>query len=253
MKKIAFWAKSHRWPARTLIITSFLVLNVLGYFAGRNLNELGIRLPSFFLILLITIFAIPFLMYPGRNTQQPGTQRNRSFRFRKTLDLTLATTGFLMMVFVANRPGSLSFFISRGYAVSTSHPGPGDSTFHLYKSPQAFAASLKNAQGERLAKKERRTLLKAQIRNIKKSDELSQSAKAGLIALSILIAAGLLYLVASLSCSLSCSGYDGLAVLTALGGTTLVVVLLLAVIRGINRKNKKKKAEPVPAGNGTGS
>lgn len=104
---------------------------------------------------------------------------------------------------------------------------------------------MKDANGKQLSWKERKKLLKAQVRAIKKADDLSNGAKVALIFLSALVALGLLFLVAALACDLSCSGSGAAAVLVGLAGTALIALLLVVVIRAILGK-KRKKPKPGP-------
>lgn len=92
--------------------------------------------------------------------------------------------------------------------------------------------------------------MKEQIKSIKKDKDLSKGAKTALIILSVLVAAGLFYIVLGLSCSLSCGGSDAAAVIVLLGGTALTIFLLVLAIRAITGKKKKKKinSEKPPTG-----
>ena len=94
--------------------------------------------------------------------------------------------------------------------------------------------------------KERKKLLKEQVRAIKNSKDPSNGGKAVLIILSVLVALLLIGLIASLACRIACGGSDALAVIVVLGGTALVIWLLIRVIRNINRK-KIKEPEKAPS------
>ena len=241
MKKISRWAKRNPHSAQITIIVSFIILNVLGYFIGRSLNDLGVMIPGAVLTGMILLCGSIILMYPKRGTNRNVSSKNSEYYKRKACEGLMATASFMMMICAANDPSVFWFTSTTANAVSHAPVVPHDSLSQKYKSPLAFAASLKNANGERLRGKERRKLLKEQIRNIKRSDDLSKGAKAGLIAISILIAAGLLYVVMAAACNLSCAGNDTAALLVAIGGTGLVVILLIIAIRSITRKKKKKE------------
>jgi hypothetical protein len=119
-----------------------------------------------------------------------------------------------------------------------------DSISKNYKSIKDLNASMQDENGNMLKWKERKKLLKHQIREIKKANDPSKGEKVLLVILSILVALGLLYLVAALSCSIACSGSEAIALLVAIGGTAGVILLLIFVIRAIYGKRRKKK-EPV--------
>ena len=65
------------------------------------------------------------------------------------------------------------------------------------------------------------------------------AGKAALILLTIVVALALLYLVAALSCSIACSGAEGLAFTVALLGTGGVVFLTVVVIRRILHRRRR--------------
>jgi hypothetical protein len=93
---------------------------------------------------------------------------------------------------------------------------------------------------KRILKKEFRHQLKVYVAAKIKGDS-SGADQALLILLAIIAACGLLYLVAALACSLSCSGSDAAAVLVALVGTVGVIWLLIYVIKQITHAKKKDK------------
>jgi hypothetical protein len=106
---------------------------------------------------------------------------------------------------------------------------------------------MKDANGNLLKWKERKKLLKVQVRAIKQTEDISKGGQIALIVLSCLVALGLVLLVASLACELSCNGSEGAAVIVGLLGTGLIVFLLVLAIRAITgRKRKAKKMEPEP-------
>lgn len=237
MKKISFWAKAHHWQARILIVVCYLLLTIIGTIIGLQLNDLSIQIPSWFMGSTIILFLAAGIIYPISN--------KRTYLFRKTCDSILAVCTFLMIIFAGNQYGGLS-----GWLVAANSPNEvqasviKDSSKTGYKSIQAFTSSMKDKDGKMLKWKERRKLLKTQLREIKKSDELSDGAKAGLTILCVVVALGLLYLVAAAACSLSCNGAEAAALLVGIGGLAAVVVLFVIAIRAIYNKKKKKVIPP---------
>jgi len=154
-----------------------------------------------------------------------------------------------MIVYFSNRPSEIfNYSTPLHAALPVSTNLPSDSTLKAYKTIEAFTASLKDETGKTLKWKEKKKLLKEQIRAIKKADDMATGAKVGLIILSVLVALGLLYLVAALACNLSCSGSAGAATAVMIGGAGLTVFLLIIVIRGIlGRKKKPKNNAKEPA------
>lgn len=240
MKKISYWAKEHKGKARIAIVVSYIFLNALAFFTGQFLNQIGIFLLPQFLFGCFFIFLVTFIAYPQK--RQKGTKLKPSayYRFQKTCDFVLAASTFCMIVCLCNRPERLFQFYPQVKAFVVVTP-PKDSVVKHYKSVSDFYSSLKDGKGNTLKWKERKKLLKQQIREIRKDNNLSKGNKIALIFLSCAVALGLIFLVAALACNLSCDGYGALAVIVGIGGTALIIFLLAVVIRAINGKKRKKK------------
>ena len=231
-RKISFWASKHKWPARFSIIISFLIMNGLGIYSGLLLNELNIVFTAWFLILSLLVFSIAWLTYPKIRS---GTYVNR-----KISDSVMIMSTFLMFMYFGNRQVT-PFNPSILYGANSNILSlPKDST-GKYKSPGEFKKSLYDQSGKPLKWKERKKLLKQQVKAIKKDRSLSDGGKVGLIILCVLLAVILAYGVAALSCSLSCSGSEGAAVVVAVLGFAGILLLTIFLIRSIVRKSKKEK------------
>ncbi|OSZ81541.1 hypothetical protein CAP36_09995 [Chitinophagaceae bacterium IBVUCB2] len=240
MKKLSVWAKNHKQSARIAIVISFLLIITTGIITGTLLNELGIIIPASALIVILCIYFISFLAYPSLR-QKTKIAADRFYQWQKICDFTLALSGFLIIVYVSNGDfRALRNIPVQNAAAASSTSLPGDSSQKTYKSISAFSASLKNEEGKKLRLKERKKLLKEQVKAIKNSTDMSKGGKIALIILSVIVALGLLSLVASLACGLSCNGSAAGAILVAIGGTALVVYLLVITIRAINGKKRKK-------------
>jgi hypothetical protein len=100
---------------------------------------------------------------------------------------------------------------------------------------------MKDETGKPLKWKEKKKLLKEQIRAIKKDKDVSNAGKVALIILSVAVALGLLYLIAVLACDLSCSGSEGAATVLMIGGAGLVVFLFILALGAILGKKKRQK------------
>ena len=84
-----------------------------------------------------------------------------------------------------------------------------------------------------------------QVRAIKRSKEPSTAGKVALILLSVIVAMTLVVGLVFLSCAISCNGGSGaLSWIVLLGGTALIVFLLVVVIRRILGVKKKKIKDP---------
>lgn len=240
MKKISLWAKNHPWSARFIIIFSFGLLNIAAIITGILLDELAVTLPPAMLTAVVAVYFISILFYPHKHEKRKLTPALFYIQ-QKTCDAILAAAAFFIMVCISNdRFRSLQYFPSL-HAATTSKPLPPiDSTVKKYKSIAAFSASLKDENGNQLKWKERKKLLKEQVRAIKKSKDISEGGKVALIILSVIVALGLIALVTALACELSCNGSDTAAAIIGIGGTALIVFLLVIAIRAITGRKRKK-------------
>jgi len=241
MKKISVWAKHHPWTARIIIVVSFILLNVLGFTTGLLLHDSGIYLPLAVLLFFACLYATGFIAYPFKTKN--GKYRLGASRYvrQKTCDILLAGSTYLMIVYCGNHKEILfRYSIPFNRALASNTILPKDSTLKTYKSIAAFKSSIKDVNGKLHSWKERKKLLKEQVSGIKKANDLSDGAKTALIILSVLLALGLIYVVAALACTLSCDGSEVAAVVVGIGGTGLVIFLLILVIRSILGKKRHK-------------
>ncbi len=241
MKKISVWAKHHVFAARCIIIISFLLMTIAGITIGILLDDLAIVIPSVIGDLVILLYVGGVIFYPFRSDKRK-IGADLFYKKQKTADFVLALSTFLLIVFISNhRFGNLHYFPSLPTAAATSLPG--DSTVKTYKSIAAFSASMKDENGKTRKWKARKALLKEQVKGIKKSTDRTKGEKVALIILSVLAALVLLSLVTMAACSLGCSGSEALAIIVGIGGTALVVLLLVHLIRSITGKTKKALAK----------
>src|ERR1700682_3026038 len=101
MKKISTWARGHKWPARILIIVSFILLNITGILTGRLLEGLNVFIPPFIFFLPVALFIYGILFYPLKSEKSrfsPG----RFYKRQKTMDFILASSAFCMVICICN-------------------------------------------------------------------------------------------------------------------------------------------------------
>lgn len=247
MKKISIWARDHKWPARIIIVFSILLLNVIGIYTGILLNDSGIKISVSLLFFFAILYAIGFISYPSKKNKEKKHSASAFYIRQKSCDFLLAFSTFCMFIYMGNHPGQ--FFqhnLAFNSAKATSFSFPKDSSVKSYKPINEFLASMKDANGNTLKWKERKLLLKEQVRAIKHSSEISNGNKTLLIILSVIAAILLIGLVASLACSLSCAGSEVAAFILGFGGTALIIWLLVVVIRKISRKKMKEPEKPQP-------
>lgn len=247
MKKISCWAKKNKTQARIAIIVSFILLNVFAFFTGYFLNQIGIFFLPGFLPGCFFIFLIALIAYPLKKRKETKLSPSAYYHLQKSCDFILAASTFCMIIYLSNRPERLFQFYPQIKAFVVAFPSK-DSLVKHYKPIRDFYSSLIDGKGNSLKWKERKKLLKEQVREIKRDTNTSKGEKIALIFLSVLAAAGLLFLVAGLACNLSCNGSDAAAAIVGIGGTALVIFLLVLAIRAINGKKRKSK---LASGNAT--
>ena len=241
MKQISFWAKNHIWPSRLLIITIHILLIVLAGYTGILLNELNIIIPTSCFIVVAIFTIMLWLNYPKHTRTSAVAKSSRSYYRRKLYDFSLGLTGFLLIVFAANKPALLSADTKNVYAKIV--PGTIDTTLNNHPLIQDFIASIKSNDVSKLNEKEKLGLIKKQIKTIKHSKDTTPGQKTLLIILSIIIALTLLMCLAALACSAACAGSGALAILLFAGGGFLTIFFLVRIIKNISHPRTKKEPE----------
>ncbi len=66
MKQISYWAKKHIWQSRLLIILVYILLNIIGIFTGKLLNEVNVIIPGLYFIACIIFTIALWIWYPDR-------------------------------------------------------------------------------------------------------------------------------------------------------------------------------------------
>jgi len=240
IKQLSFWAKKHKWASRFIIVFAFIIMNALGIITGVLFNSLNVTLSSLILVFTILIFLFAWFKYPSKKENSTAIEKTRSYFLQKTCDLVLIGSTFMMFVYFGNRQTSPVNYFAPVISAATTFSLPKDSS-KTYKSVDEFKKMMKDENGKTLKWKERKKLLKKQVKAIKNADDLSDGGKVLLIILCVLLALILAYGVAALACSLSCSGAEGAAVVVAILGLAGVILLTFFMIRGIVRKSKKEK------------
>ena len=240
MRKLSLWAKLNPHFARIIIVVSHILLIwIAGKFA-MQFTAAGVQLSVWWTYFFIILFIIVGLSYPSK-----GKYKNQEWKYikQKSCDLIAGICGFCLVFCFINQLNNGSFNQPAGAYVGVHHPA--------YKNPAAekLLQDFKNGEKEFFTRKEKRIIKEEfsyQVKEYVKDKLTGKKDEAGdalLIILSCIAAIGLLLLVASLACSLSCSGSDAAAAIVGILGVVGVIWGLVAVIKGINRKHRK------PSGN----
>lgn len=237
MKSISYWAKHNPRKARIIIALSHIVLILIACWVGFKIFLYDFKLPAFLLYLFVLMFFVAAAFYP------PVKKKN--YLRQKISDFTLAASTFCMIVCLANNQSVSTTIFNTTIASSNS------SVTAAKEPPTAeqILESLKFRDKSTLTKAEKRILkkeFKEQLKIYTKAKITGDKQKAsdtGLIILAIMVALGLFTLLATLSCSLSCNGAEGAAIVVALLGTAAIILGLVLVIKRINRGPRKKEEE----------
>ncbi len=235
MKSISFWAKHNPWKARLIIVVSHILLILIACWVGIKLFSYDFQIPALLLYLFILIFIIAAAFYPA--------EKKKNYLHQKISDFTLAASTFCMIICLANNQTISGTIFNTIKASSHSSIKPGKET----PTAEQILASLKYRDKSSLTKTEKRILkkeFKDQLKiytKAKISGNRSTAGDAALIMLAIIVALGLLYVVAALACGISCNGSEGAAIVVAVLGTAAVILGLVLVIKRITRGPRKKK------------
>jgi hypothetical protein len=226
MKRISLWAKRHKWSARLLVIIINILLIALAVNVGDLLQQLGIVFPALSITLCSIVCAILFVLYP--------VGERVSYHRRKIFDILVGGSSFILVLCISNSSTVITPNVTAHAAVYV-RPVVSPSAHPVLE----FIKIIQSTDVAKLSNRQKLKLLKEQFKRIKKDKSVSDGDKGPLVALSILVALALLYGLAALSCSIACSGSGALAWLVFLGGTTLIVLLLVRTIKRINSGKKR--------------
>ena len=218
---------------RFLIGLLYIAINLLGLFLGDLLFSADIVLTILFIYLPIGLLFTGLLIYPSK--ERKSSYKN-FYGQQKTADLLLAVSTFLFIVYGGNSLNKASYTsFSGAYATSLSIPSNQLVNTNSSLDPKEEISE------KPLSKKELKKKLRSKWKEFRKHyKESTKGEKTALIILSVIIAAGLLLLLAGLSCEISCSGSEGLAIAVGILGTGLIIFLLVRVIQRINRGPRVK-------------
>jgi len=227
MRSISLWAFHHKWQARLLLVCIHVLLIAIAWLTGEALYSMHYSVPASLIYLLVLAYFIGCCCYPSRKQRR---RYKNFYRTQKLCDALVATTSFLLI------------------AAASNHQYVFHSPFHSNAAASVQLTNNTNIEkpvkptGKKISffKKLKLKLATAILKLRMHFQKASTGEKVALIILAVLLAGLLLFGVFALSCSLSCSGSDALAVLVGILGTALVIFLLVKAIKSINKKYGKK-------------
>ena len=228
-----------------IIIFSHILLFLIAYYLGKNFAINGIFFPSFLFYAAVMIFLAIAICYPSRRRKM--RIERASYAWRKTCDFLLVACSFLMFLWLWNADAmqSASFeIVPKSFASHlTSEPREKPTAGEILRSIARDGKRELNKEEKKILKKEFRKQIRIYVKQ-KLTGKNKEADETLLIVLAIIGALGLLLLVASLACSLSCSGADGAAIIVGIAGVIGVIWLLVFVIKRITHRKQPAK-EPL--------
>lgn len=220
MKTLSKWATRHPWPARLILVILHCVNASVAFTIGLVLLEENIRLHSLVPTFCMIVFLVLILRYPSRK-RIPFALRYL-YQRAKVMDFALLFTSFCMIVSFTNQ----EFAMHR--------PASRLEMMIMPAAPQSSKHELRKERKEQ--RKEIRKHVRAMLKEVKGNFSIITAIIISSIFLTFLITAW--YGILALSCSLSCSGAEGLAALVGFGGTGLLIYLSILGFRWIWSKDK---------------
>ena len=184
-------------------------------------REIGIEFTVLLLNVALILFLIASIMY----------KRKANFYYRKTLDFLLASCTFMMIAFWGNHLNDRNFYLPFSAKTATGITVKPDNNLNI--------SSRIISEDKQLSKKELRKQVKEKIK--KHNLKISTLEKILLITLVVAAAIFALFLLAYLSCSISCSGAEGFAIVVLVLGLIAILggaYLLIRRILGYQRRKK---------------
>jgi len=228
MKKISIWAKHHKWESRIIIVVMQILLGLIAWFLGTNAPEFTADATKTLIAIFSVLTVSIVLIY---------SHFKKNYVYRKTFDVLLITVSFGFVFMFSNQ----NFQLPGSFANAAEITNRDTTSFSKHPLITSFKEKLMNMDKSKLTKKEKRRIIKAQIRTIRHDNNLSNGEKVALVILTVLLGVALLFGVAALSCSISCSGSGALAALVAIFGVVGIIFLMVWLGGKIGNKYPRQR------------
>lgn len=238
MKKLSYWSKNNPVKARIIIGVSHVLLLIIGMSLGIITYIDELHIPNGFLITMVSVFFIAYMLYPVRG-RKTGILKYSFYR-RVKHDFILVMASSCVLAAGVNNFAFQPLLIHQPQPPFTLMIAKGS-----FEDPGLIEKELRKNILKQI--KQIRTDIKQTLKLMKADAQTGNDKKVGLkvflIFLVLLGAAISLGGVATLSCELSCSGHEGMAVVVAVGGTAAIIGLSILAIVSILKIGKPR---PVP-------
>lgn len=236
MRQLSLWGKHNPVVARIIIVVSHLLLVCIAAKLAMQFSSSGVQFSSWWLYFFITLFTVTALLYPSKSK---GKKSQSHYIKQKSCDFVAALCGFCLVCCFVNQLDKYSFGqTANAYIIHNHSPYKNADAAKLLNDFRNGERKIFSGKEKRIIKNEFRYQLKQYV-IAKVSGDKEKGNATALIILACIAAVGLIGIILSLACSLSCSGSDAAAVIVGVLGTAGVIWGLIAVIKSINRKHRK--------------
>lgn len=215
MKTVSQWARRHPWYARLIIGVGHSYLFIVATAYGISLAHKGFVIPRPFLLATFLAFMVLTILYPSKKLIP--SKRALHYRATRLMHLALVVTGFCMVLCTVNLEESADL-----KPMDTIQVVP--IVYHLPSKKEV-----------RLERRSLRKALRASVRSMlyKADKKMPVFIK---VILSLLILGGMILLfygLVALSCSIACSGAEGVAIFVLVAGAGLIVWLVAIGLKAL--------------------
>jgi hypothetical protein len=236
MTALSYWAKSNPLKSRGILAMLHLAIIANTVYLAYLLFQQDYHLSPLWRTPLLIVIALALAFYPFPAWRQKGDTTH--YLRQKTFDflLVVASTAFFVihLMNIAQQPiaapANAFTFTARTMALREPIQNNTGSMFKAFRM-KIRSSFRESRQLYRIARQE---------------GEISLGASIALIILVILAAFVLGVLVAALSCNLSCSGNESLAIVVLVAGWAWILVLGFLAIRAILRRYTKSQESLIP-------
>lgn len=239
MFKLSVWSKKNPRTAIFIIAVCHLILLALSIIAGFGLAAQGYSFAAWITPVIVTIFGVVYFTYPDVSV---------NYFFHPAVYYRQKAADFLLVI-LQNTVVILGVagIASLNPVASTNEIPVADAAVILEKSPQSSNSIASwDEKVSRWAMAQKQSLIKAfqnaviYTRSITASfdEDKNKEKYRALMILTIFLIVLLSSGIAVLSCAISCSGKEGLAMIILFGGALGLGLGSAAVIRSIKRKYK---------------
>jgi hypothetical protein len=228
MKQLSYWAQAHPVQARLLILTLHIPFALGSFLIGAYLYVRQVDLPGNFLLATLLVFLGLSLLYPGKWYRKVLVKR--TFRNQKIFDTAILAVSFCVMIFIGNT-----------FPESGSSPSEGYRALPIVE--KTAPQTRKETREERRNLRQQWRQWKRDLRDLRKDyRQMKAAGEANLAPLWIVLTCmGFVlvwFVLIFLACTISCNGMETLGAVLMIGGTFLLIFLLIVSIRAILKKSK---------------